>query len=225
MTFPTVEATNTSYENSATTTHTISLPASVGSGDLLIAILSLDGTDADASWPGSWSELIDLTSAGNRISIGYLIATGGESTVQVTTDNSRKSSHVSFRISGHKVQAPDISSGATGSGSTPDPDSLTPAGGADDLLWIAIAGADSEHDFTAWPTNYSNNQLEVNSSSGSFGSSAAAATRELNDTSDDPGTFTHDGSDQWAAVTIAVYPSAAAGAMPMAAHHYRMRRA
>jgi hypothetical protein len=213
LTFAVVEATNTSFENSAQTTHNISLPAGVSSGDLLIAVLSLDGNNADSTWPSGadlWTEQLDLASSGNRLSIAYRNADGTEgATVDVTTDNSRKSSHMTFRISGHAVQAPDITAGATGSGANPNPDSLTPAGGAADIVWLAICGTDHEWDFTGWPTDYSNNQLEVNSSSGSFGSSAAAATRNLNTTTQDPGTFTHDGSDQWVACTMAVYPSAA----------------
>jgi hypothetical protein len=212
MAFPTVETTNTSFESSGVTTHNISLPSGVASGDLLIAILSLDGNNADSTWPTGddlWTELLDVASSGNRLSIAYRDADGTEgATVDVTTDNGRKSSHITFRISGHTVQAPDISTGATGSGANPDPDSLTPAGGADDILWLAICGVDSEFTFSAWPTDYSSNQLEVNSSSGSFGSSAAVATRNINTTVQDPGTFTHDGSDQYVACTIAVYPGA-----------------
>lgn len=211
MTFPTVETTATSFESPGVTTHNITLPSGIVSGDLLIAILALDGDNADSTWPGGWDEMIDLISTRNRMSIGRRVADGTEgATVDVTTDNSRESAHIAYRISGHdSSQVPEISTGATGASITPDPDSLTPTGGAKDYLWLAIAGTDSELTVSAFPSSYVDG-IEQNSEAGSFGTTAASAQRELNAASEDPGTFTMSATEQWTAATIAVHPAAAA---------------
>jgi hypothetical protein len=143
------------------------------------------------------------------MSIAYRNADGLEgATVDVTTDNNRKSSHTSYRITGHDSgTAPEISTGATGASANPDPDSLTPTGGAKDYLWLAIYGADDEQTTSAYPTNYTDG-ISENSSSGSFGSTVGSARRQLNAVSENPGTFTMSVSNQWAAATIAVHPTA-----------------
>jgi len=207
MAFATVQTTATSVESSAATTHNITLPSGIVDGDLLIAILSLDGTNANPTWPVGWVELIDLISGNSRLSIAYRDADGMEaSTVDVPTSGNRKSCHTSYRIDTHDVaNPPEISTGATGASSTPDPDSLTPSGGADDYLWLVVAGNDDEENYTAFPTSYTDG-ITLDSGSGSFGSTVASARKELNAASENPGVFTLDVSEQWAAATIAIYP-------------------
>jgi hypothetical protein len=106
-----------------------------------------------------------------------------------------------------------FSTGATGTASTPstnmpNPDSLTPAWGADDTLWRAQTAADDGRtDFTAFPTDYTLSQ-NSDKSNGSGGAAIGGASRELNTTVQDPGTFTVNRSVAWSTYTIAVRPAA-----------------
>ncbi len=68
---------------------------------------------------------------------------------------------------------------------------------------------DSAGTISAYPTNYSSNQTETNSVGGSATNpTLGSATRNLNASSENPGTFTV-ASDNWAAMTIAVLPAEA----------------
>jgi hypothetical protein len=98
----------------------------------------------------------------------------------------------------------------SGDASAANPPSLTPSWGADDTLWIVVAGhaAGSSTAFTAAPTNYTGFQNN-GASSGGAAVSIASATRQLNASSEDPGAFTVSNNRFWAAATIGVRPSGA----------------
>jgi len=215
MTFPTIAATATSQEPDDTLTHTVSLPAGIQSGDLLIVIFSEDAIPT-ITFPNEgtdWIVLKDLNSGatGNRIKICYRNADGGEgASITVTTGTVQQSAHCAYRITGHSTsQAPECSTGATGATANPDPDSLTPTGGAKDYLWIALHGNDRNRTTSAYPTNYDLSQITI-ISDGSGGAGAAMCGRNLNASPEDPGTFTISASDQWCAATVAVHPTSGA---------------
>ena len=217
MAFPQVAATNTSIEDAAdVTSHTVSLPASISSGDLLILIFGHDGSGT-VSWPVGYTEihdaLADIDAAG--IAIAYRQADGGEgASITVTTSSSQKSAHVTYRITGHidpATQVPEDSTGATGTSTTPDPDSLTPTGGAKDYLWIACGVANAEPTVDGIPTNYTDG-LHVAGAFEGGNCRTYSARRELNASCEDPGTFTIGSSSEWRAVTLAIHP--ATGMLP-----------
>ncbi len=178
MAFPNVAATNISKEASNTTSHVVSLPASVASGDLLIVIVALDSFNGTNSftWPSPWVEILDVEHSGGNIvsvTVGYLIASGGETSVTVTSTHSDHSTHIAYRIDAwHGTTAPEVAS-TDGSSQTPDPPSLNPTGwGTEDTLWIAGIGVDrptTSHPTTADPTNYTDPEDSVDDvSSGVF---------------------------------------------------------
>lgn len=88
-----------------------------------------------------------------------------------------------------------ISAGATGTSTTPNPDSLTSGFGAVDTTWIAVknsgAGVSSN------PTNYTNGQTQA-------GYGLTSSERNVNGASENPGTYTDASSTTWVAFTIAV---------------------
>lgn len=205
MAFATVDARNTSSETSNTTSHTVSLPASVQADDLLIVVFVADGSTT-VSWPGSWVSIFH--SAGSvTLDVGWLKAAGGETSIAVTTGGSENSAHSSLRISGGGDPAstsPTTSSGATGTDAAPDPDSHTP-GGTQDFLWIAAAGHDDGRDaITTEPSGYAN--LNVIQSSAATGCGVGTAELDSAAATEDPDVFTLDNTEQWAACTIAVFP-------------------
>ena len=207
MTFPTVASSNNSSEPSDTTSHTVNLPSNIASGDLLIVFIATDGNN-QMTYPEGWNEFFALSEQlACHLSIAWRKADGTEgASITVTSSHSETSAHISYRITGAEdptTQAPEASTGATGSSTNPDPDSLTPTGGAKDYLWIAIVSQDGAFTkITAYPTNYTDGEYKYDA-----GACVGLARRELNASSENPGTFTTSNDDNWVACTIAVYPS------------------
>ena len=169
MAFPIVRDTNTSTENSNTTSHTVSLPPNIGSGDLLLVFFATDGDNA-VTFPNEgvdWFEIFNVDNGNaNHLSAAYRIADGGEgATITVTTGSSEKSAHVSYRIENHNssTNPPEASAGNTGNDDSPDPDSLTATWGSADNLWIAMCGMDANKTVNAYPYA-DNNQSAVEGS-------------------------------------------------------------
>lgn len=220
MAFPTVQTQNTSQESSATTTHTVSLPSGIVSGDLLLAFMAIDAGSAPfTSFPGGWTEIKDVSETQNfvTLAVAYRDADGGEgASISVSTTPSAQSAHATYRITGHDTgNAPEISTGASGDSNTADPDSLTPTGGAKDYLWFALCAVDGSGSTGPWavtaaPSNYTN-LVSSESGGATDGSTVGVARRELNASSEDPGTFTLEevGGKEWFAATLAVHPGAA----------------
>lgn len=219
MAFPPVAATNSGSQTANSTTHTINLPTGIAAGNLLLVFFSNDGlATASVTTPASgWTELGTqlMLSDSARLTVFYRVADGAEgSTITITTSATEQSTHVSYRITGqHASTVPEFASFTPGSStSNPDPPSLNPSGwDVEDTLWIAVAAWDNnlDRDGTGYPTNYSSNQIWVDGGTGN--APIMVATRNNAAASEDPGTFTISGNEQWGAATIAVRPAAGAG--------------
>lgn len=205
-----------SQQTSNSVTSTVTLPAGVSAGDLIIAIIGADSGAGTMTWPSPWVKIKDDAGSGFEFSVGYLIASGGETSVAVTHLTER-SNHIAYRIPAaewHGTTPPEIAAAATGSSTQPDPPNLDPAGWAtENAWWIAVAVLDDSAPpgpVTAWPTNYTLNQAE----NGTATSAAyvAAAIRQLSASAENPGPFTLTGTETWSAYTIAVRPAGTAGA-------------
>ena len=210
MAFPVIAGSQLSGEGASVNTHDVTLPASVAAGDLIIAWIFKDGNSTFA-WPSPWVELADQTiSTVACMTIGYLIASGGETTVAVTaTGTAERSTHIAIRITGwHGTTPPAISTVATGASTTPNPGSLNPAAwDVEDTLWIASYGIDSGVP-SAYPLPDNNISSGASPTSAAYG---GICSDELAQASLDPGTFTNSTSDNWAAYTIAVRPASGTG--------------
>ena len=205
-----VEDTATSTEDAGkTTSHTVSLPSNISLGDLLIVVFSLGGGNGGTvSWPGGWTEIAEIDNSGSiKLAVAYRQADGDEDpTITVTSTEQERSSHTSYRITGHDdpaTQAPELSTGATGDSTAPDPDSLTPTGGSKAYLWLAVHAHSQIVTTSGFPTNYSNG---ISAQGASAGTGVGSAERELTGSSEDPGVFTISGTVKWAAATVAVHP-------------------
>ena len=223
MTFPTVETTANSNEPSDVTTHTVSLPSGITSGDLLICFFGLEEPDSNTiTMPAGWNSIARGEYTGGAdagVEAFWKDATGSEgSSMSVDTSLSNRSAHVVYRISGAEdpsTQAPE-GQGDGNANSQSDPPSVTPTGGAKDYLWIVATGR--THDGTSTltaPTNYGN-IVEYASGAGSAHVLCCTARRELNASSEDPGTFGNGNVlAEWGAVTVAVHPGGAATDYPI----------
>lgn len=209
MAFPQVATVNGNYDTTGTD-HTVYLPSGIESGDLLLAFFGCDrGWSARTiTWASGWTQLANREGGWGypSVAIYYRVADGTEGeSISVSTSGSEASAHTTYRITGYSG-TPEINSVATGSSNSPNPGSLSPSWGAKDTLWFAFQCHDGGNDLTtAYPTSYTNGREDTYDNSG--GAGVATARRELNATSDDPGTFTIENSEGWVAYTVAIQPS------------------
>jgi hypothetical protein len=214
MAFPVVAAT-ASYTGAAATSHAVNLPAGISAGNLLVIVAGHDGTPTLTDGTAEYTPGVDKRAFNTqgRIVVFYKTADGGEgATKTLTLSASEELCARAFRITGHHAStAPEFSAGNDGGGAStsPDPDNLALGGwGAEDTLWFVAMENDSSPTISAYPGSYTDG---ANDRSGSL-MGIGTARRELNAASENPGTFTISGSQEWAAVTFAVRPAAAAAA-------------
>lgn len=208
MAFPVVAAVNGGNNPGDTANHTVNLPAGINAGDLLLVFFASDGNPT-IGFPGGWTCLFQEWAAGGspavRFGCWYRIADGGEgATINVTTSASERSAHTSYRIVdyfGVPEAGTPVASGPT---PNPDPPSSSPSWGALDTLWLAACGYDSNKTVTFYPTNYTDGRNDLANQVDGCG--VGTARRELNAASENPGTFTISGNDQWVANTVAIQP-------------------
>lgn len=197
------------------TSMAVNLPASIASGDLLLAFVEVRN---GGTWtvPSGWTQLGTQAGGGSvgKLTVFYKIADGTEGSTATWTASLGTSAvwQVVKVTSWNGSSAPEISTGASGDVSAANPSSLTPSWGADDTLWFAIAGhaAVSTAAWSAGPSGYSG-FLDSGASSGGAAVSLASAYLQKNEATEDPGTFTVSGSNRfWAAFTVAVRPAGGA---------------
>lgn len=212
MAFPTVAGRQVGEDASAQTSRTVSFDSAASAGQLLVVLVAADGDSTNTSFPGGWTELFDTANSGgagavSHLALGYLEASGGETSITVTTSASVQADWVAFRLdpSGAGAAWSITDTGpALGFTSTPDPPSHSPAAGAADYLWLAIAGWDSAgfgQTCSAAPASYSNLQTSITTLDGA---GFATAERSLNAASENPGTFTLSASADAQAHTVAI---------------------
>lgn len=221
MTFPAVAATATSADTAAVTSHTVSLPASIAAGDLLIIPFGWTSLlPQTITWPTGYTAITGAfveQSTVVGVDAAYRWADGTEgATISVTTNGATKSTHNSYRITGAEnpaTQAPEAANLTGTSATAPDGPPLTPTGGSKDYLWLVGCNADGETDISAAPTNYTD---LLTASTGITGATSincrmGSARRELAASSENPGQFNLT-STNWTAITIAIHPAGAAAA-------------
>ncbi|MEQ1844160.1 MAG: hypothetical protein ABL983_01115 [Nitrospira sp.] len=213
--FPIVQATNSTGDATNVTSHTVGLPASISSGDLLMAFISCRNSTSTIVFPGGWTQVGSDFNSGGVASgqtinaIYYRVANGGEgASITVTTSVSNACASVTKRITGqHASTAPEAGTAASGASVNPDPPNLAPSWGAEDTLWIAFEGNTAARTTSVYP--YADNNLTVPTSSGA-NATIAYCEQSVNASSSDPGTFTISVSENWGAQTVAIRPAAVA---------------
>lgn len=213
MAFPTASAATVTTFATSVTTMAVNMPASISSGDLLIAHV---GVRNAGTWtvPSNWNLLEEKAGGGTvgETGVWYKIATGSEGATQTWTAGTATTAAWQVRkiTSWHGTTPPEHVA-VNGDAVAVNPPSLTPSWGAADTLWLALVGSSANTmNFTAAPTNYTS-LTSTTASSGGGASNAGSAIRQLNATSEDPGTFTVSQNRWWAAFTVAVRPAAGGG--------------
>jgi hypothetical protein len=218
--FPTIVNKGTSYASSALLLdHPIDLPDSLVNGRIVLVVVGSRASTTTYTWPSGWIAPTAWTDGGNNgsVSIRYRVVDGSEgSSVTVSLNAAQQAVAWPWQISGQHTDAPVASARINYTGSiTPDPPNLTPSWGAEDDLWIAgFAHGGTSGGVTGYPTSYADNQ-EALAATGTTVVEGAIATRNLNATSDDPGTFSVTTSRQGVAFTLAIRPAAAVAAVSL----------
>jgi hypothetical protein len=209
-TFPTVAATTSSNAGAFVTSHVVDLPSGVSSGDLLIVFFAGYNNSAGytSTWPDGWSQLYNV-SYGTGVNVSnvaayYRHADGTEGSTITVTGSNGESTHISYRITGWDSSTPpEAASPVGGTNANPNPPSLTPSWGTADTLWIATANSGFvNHTVSGYPSNYTNGMSQRSTAGSAI--VQGSARRELNASSEDPGTFTFSGTSNWKAATVAV---------------------
>lgn len=215
MSFPVVVTTNITDGGTATTTPVINLPTNIRPGNLLVVLFRVAVAGA-IGWPdGTWNEMFDASddAADDQMALAWRWATGTEGSTITLSCTSGKFAAIAYNISGAtnpNTRAPQLSTVAVNTGTTPDPTTVTPTGGTKDYLWLWLGGwaDESTSPPASQPTNYTN---PIGGSSGVAGVGTtncrvAGAQRTNRASSEDPGSWTISVSAAWTAYAMAVHP-------------------
>jgi hypothetical protein len=218
MAFPQVATSDSTTGTTAKdTSHAITLPGNISAGNLLLVFFSTDGDNTITNW-GGFTELFSQSNGTvASLHVGYKTAVGSD-TLTITTSVSEPGAYACYRITGHNTsQMPEVSTGATDASQYPNPDTLTPTGGAADFLWIAAHGHDHIDTVNIFPLPY-NNLSDQGSASGDCG--LGVCSTEANQAALDPSSFSLSGSEQWVACTVAVHPASGGSLLTFVADMY-----
>jgi len=214
MAFPVLSsATDTDFAFTVTSM-AVNLPASISSGDLLVAFSELRNS---GTWtvPSGWTEAAAQLGGASvgELTFFYKIADGTEgSTATWTAGTGSSAAWQTYKITGWHGTTPPEAATTSGDYSTqPNPPSLTPSWGAADTLWVEVAGNTATVNLTTGASiSYSGYTLNT-ASGGGAQCQVSSAYRENNTATEDPGEMANAGFIRyWAAMTIGIRPSAAA---------------
>lgn len=218
MAFPTVASSASFVTGSNSTTHNVTMPATVNAGDLLIVIASKGlFSNTTITTPAGWSVITTSTHSPDAIRVAsyYKIAAGteGGTTVNFATGDSCGLAARIYRITGwHGTTPPE---GAAATTSTGNPPSLTPSWGAEDTLWIAALGSGLTTQVPASPpTSYANLGTANDNIGNNNRAKVSTADRSRNAATEDPGAFVSATANTIIGLTIAIRPSNARIVLP-----------
>ena len=201
---PKIESVASNNEAVNATTHTVTMPAGITTGDLLITVIGID-LAATITFTG-WTVLYDVENTGVQGAAYYRIADETEGATQTFTTGgaNEQSANTCYRISGYSG-TPEIGTTATGSSNTPNPPIVTPSGGEGAYLFLACASHDNGSLFaTEWPDDYRDWQTNSRANTAGGAGVLVAALENNLITSSNPTSFRISGGEQWVTNTIAI---------------------
>lgn len=207
--YPVVEATSTYHADSELDSHPVTLPTGITAGDLLLLFLTLprmagSNIDLPSGWSSLYADNYATGSSYTKVRGIYKTASGSEGgTVTVATPGLARFASVGLRISGWQG-TPEAGTAAKAASANPNPPSLSPSWGSDKTLWLAVAHSSAADAVSSYPSSYTDGLTIYTGVFNEYHARATAARRELEASSDDPGTFTLAQSVDWVANTVAV---------------------
>ena len=202
----------------SSTSHTVSLPAGIQSGD---GLLLISGTrSCTVTTPSGWTQLYEINDATNGVANAclYRDADGLEgTTLAVTISTTLPAAWYAFRITGvdFGTTPPEAGTATSGTGSTTyDPPSVTHSGGTGDYVYITCnSHSVYTHNVSQYPTNFTGDNLSQESAAVASSSELAIATLTATGSSGTayPNAFTWSTDRDDAGNTIAVRASGGGG--------------
>lgn len=195
MAFPTVAASSSGNSGGKRTSHTITLPAGIAAGNVLVLFFYANGAVA-GSTPAGWTAAV----AGRLF---WRLATGSEgSTLTITTASSVGSAFAAYRLTG---AGPDPVGGlvsASGTSTHPQAGALA-TGVSKDYLWLSAIGWDGNVSLSV--AGYPDD-LETSRYANVNGGGAALSSRSFTGTSSTDSVGTLSASTDWVAYNVAIRP-------------------
>ena len=226
MAFPAIESINPAADSStggaatsgdtAATSHSVVMPATVSSGSLLMVFGRVAGAGTVSAT--GWTVVQDTSDAATGDDVTFYaykdsLAVGNEDGTSVTFSHGNfKMAAISIAVTfaeNPSVQSPQASTVAIGTTATVDPTTVTPTGGAKDYLFIWFGGWEGEQTLSKTAaTNYTD-RADVSTGTGgavTVNVQIKIGDRQLNASSTDPGSVTISAADEWTAWAIAIHP-------------------
>ncbi len=221
QTAPTVSSITTGSDNDqSNTTNNVTMPATVEAGDLLLLLFTNDGsaTVTDPDGAGGWTAIdSDANGTAVRGTVYAKEATGSEdgSTVNFATSANERTAWQIYRILDAEWSGDITTAGiditttpASATTQNPNPPSLNPANwDIEQTLWIAYTAGSTYTSITSAPSGYGTNTHANTSTSDNTGASASSARLASATSSQDPGTFTMNASQDSVTYTVAIRPA------------------
>lgn len=203
---------------------TVTMPASIAAGDLLVAAGRTGGAQT-FNLPSGWNWLLqnDTSDASDdAVSVIWRSAAGSD-TLSWDLSAAAKGATIVWRITGHGASNPEVST-IFGTGANCDPASITPSGGVLDYLVLSFASLDGETQTFTVNSPFTNLQQANSGTGGAAATNVRIAGSSFQGTAVstvDPAAFTNAApSNGWHAATIAIFPP-----LPPGPPHRRYRRA
>lgn len=176
-------------------------------GDLAVIAISTDGSDGTWSWGGnvSFTGLYNTTATNTpAVYIGVATLNGTETTV-ATSGWSNDGTSIVFAVFRNAGYSGSISASATTLDGQPNPPSVSGFVGSD--LSVVTGHLQKNETLTSPPSGYTTiNSARISANGGDDQSAVAMAYKAFPSGTEDPGAFTFDGPDQWAATHIRLIP-------------------
>lgn len=216
MAFPTVQSRTTGASSATATTHTVTLPATINSGDFLFVAFTCGNASAptvtwDNTTAGTWTSIVTaVQGVGNvRGSLYSKVADGteGSAALSIGLSVSAQASWTIWRITGCQGAVETVS--AAGTTATVTFSALAPTWGAEDTLWLAVTHVTNSPTVTTYSTNYTDPTRSAGSNASR--NTTESCERLLNTSSETPSAWTLSGPAQHVQFTVAIRPAAASG--------------
>lgn len=200
MSYPTIASYTTGSTTSNATSTSITVPSGTQAGDLMLLLISKDGTGLFTT-PSGWKVLENTGSSAQAVGIFYRQLTAPLSNFTIV-HASEMTAWILLRIPDGDI--PQKSSRATGNSRAPNPPSLKHSfREGTEVMWLAMMGHDYNRTTSAYPSNFPDNRINSRSTS-TLGSGVSMATLNSTTNPQDPGTFTISATDTWQAYTLAI---------------------
>lgn len=187
----------------------LSLPAGLAEGDIVIVGWSCDNT-LTLSLPSGWNPIYLNAGGAPSVRMCYkFMGSSPDSSITIPTDTGGAKPSIAFAFRGVNLGTPFDTTTLDATGASGDPDSpsiTTVTARAVVMSWGFLD--DDVATLTSGPSGYSDSTLQTGSSGASSNATTMAAWKEVPVAgAENPGAWNTSGDDEWVAVSLALRPA------------------